>query len=98
MPETVAPVAERPRLGILISGRGSNLQAIIDATARGALGAAIAVVVSNRKGAAGLERARAAGIDTLCIESSGFADRDGFDRALVRALRARDVSLVCLPG
>ena len=85
-------------LGILISGRGSNLQAIIDAIHDGRLDAEIAVVVSNRPGAAGLERARAAGIETLCIDHRRSPSRDDFDRAVAAALRARDVALVCLAG
>jgi phosphoribosylglycinamide formyltransferase-1 len=86
------------RLGVLISGRGSNLQALIDATGDGRLDATIAVVISNVAGAAGLERARAAGIETVVVSHRGWASRDDFDRALVRELEARDVSLVCLAG
>jgi phosphoribosylglycinamide formyltransferase 1 len=86
------------RLGVLISGRGSNLQAIIDAIREGRLAAEIAVVISNRADAAGLDRARAAGIETLTISHRAFEARDGFDRALVRELRAREVGLVCLAG
>jgi len=86
------------RLGVLISGRGSNLQALVDAIAEGRLDASIAVVISNRVNAAGLERARAAGIDALFISHRAFATRDDFDRALVRELQARNVGLVCLAG
>jgi phosphoribosylglycinamide formyltransferase-1 len=86
------------RLGVLISGRGSNLQAIVDAIREGRLDAEIAVVISNRAEAAGLDRAREAGIETLNISHRGFAVRDDFDRALVEALRARSVGLVCLAG
>jgi phosphoribosylglycinamide formyltransferase-1 len=86
------------RLGVLISGRGSNLQALIDAIAAGRLDATIAVVISNREDAAGLERARLAGIEAVCISHRAFATRDEYDRALVRQLRARDVGLVCLAG
>jgi phosphoribosylglycinamide formyltransferase-1 len=86
------------RLGVLISGRGSNLQAIVDAVAEGRLDAQIAVVISNRAQAAGLDRARDAGIETLHIDHRAFAARDDFDRALVDALRARGVGLVCLAG
>jgi phosphoribosylglycinamide formyltransferase-1 len=85
-------------LGILISGRGSNLQAIIQAIADGRLDARIAVVISNRADAAGLQRAREAGIDTLCISHRGFATREDYDRRLVEELRSRDVGLVCLAG
>lgn len=86
------------RIGVLISGRGSNLQAIIDAAADGTLGATIALVISNRAGAAGLERARAAGIETLVIDHRAFASRDDFDGALASELRKRGVVLVCLAG
>lgn len=86
------------RLGILISGRGSNLQAIIDAITEGRLDAQIAVVISNRAGAAGLQRAREAGLKTSVIDHRNFSARDDFDRALVAELRAHDVGLVCLAG
>jgi phosphoribosylglycinamide formyltransferase 1 len=86
------------RLGVLISGRGSNLQALIDAIASGRLEASIAVVISNRKDAAGLERARAAGIETIVRSHRDFQSRDDYDRALARELRERAVGLVCLAG
>jgi phosphoribosylglycinamide formyltransferase-1 len=86
------------RLGVLISGRGSNLQALIDAIHEGTLEASIAIVISNRADAAGLERARRADIETLVIDHRGWATRDDFDRALVRELQARRVRLVCLAG
>jgi phosphoribosylglycinamide formyltransferase 1 len=85
-------------LGVLISGRGSNLQAIVDAIAAGTLDARIALVVSNRADAAGLERARLAGLETLCLSHRAFASRESYDRALVDELRAREVGLVCLAG
>lgn len=86
------------RLGVLISGRGSNLQALIEAIRDGRLDATIAVVISNRGDAQGLDRARAAGIETLTVSHRGWPSRDDHDRALVRELRARDVGLVCLAG
>jgi len=86
------------RLGVLISGHGSNLQALIDATRDGRLDASIAVVISNRADAAGLERARRAGIEALCIDHRASPSRDEHDRAVARELRARDVGLVCLAG
>jgi len=86
------------RIAVLISGRGSNLQALIDAIAAGRLDATIAVVISNRAGAGGLERARAAGIETLVLAHRTYPSRDAFEDALVRELRARDVALVCLAG
>lgn len=86
------------RLGVLISGRGSNLQALIDAVGDGRLHATIAVVISNRADAAGLARARQADIETLCIDHHDFRSRDEHDRAIARELQARDVALVCLAG
>ena len=86
------------RLAVLISGRGSNLQSIIDAIAARELDATIAVVVSNRSDAAGLLRAREAGIEALCLDPRNFPDRTAYDRAVVDILRARDVGLVCLAG
>ncbi len=86
------------RLGVLISGRGSNLQAIIDAIGDGRLNATIAVVISNCADAAGLDRARKAGIETVHLDHRTYPSRDAYDTALVAALRARDVRLVCLAG
>ena len=85
-------------LGVLISGRGSNLQAIVDAIVDRRLDATIAVVISNRPDAAGLERARAAGIDAICVDNRAFADRDAFDAAILAELEQRQVGLVCLAG
>ena len=89
---------ENRRIGVLISGRGSNLQAIIASIAGGRLDAEIAVVISNRAPAAGLERARAAGIETLHIDHKRYPSREAFDLAVVAALKQRGVSLVCLAG
>ena len=86
------------RIGVLISGRGSNLQSIIDAIASGALDATIAVVVSNRVDAPGLQRARDAGIEAVWLSPRDYADRDAYDRAIVAILQAREVGLVCLAG
>jgi phosphoribosylglycinamide formyltransferase-1 len=86
------------RLGVLISGRGSNLQAIIDAVRSGALDAAVAVVISSRADAAGLQRAREAGIETCYLSPRDHPDGDAYDRALVRTLKERGVDLVCLAG
>jgi phosphoribosylglycinamide formyltransferase-1 len=86
------------RLGVLISGRGSNLQSIIDAVAKGALDATVAVVISNRTGAAGLLRARAAGIDTLVVSPRDHATRDAYDQTVAEALKRCGVGLVCLAG
>ena len=86
------------RLGVLISGRGSNLQAIIEACADPAFPAAIALVVSNEGNAYGLARAAAAGIATTVVDHRDFPDRPAFDDALTAALAGAGVDLVCLAG
>jgi phosphoribosylglycinamide formyltransferase 1 len=86
------------KLGVLISGTGSNLQAIVDAILRGDLKAEIRLVISNRPDAPGLERARRHGIETEVIEHRKFPSREDFDRAVLAALRARSVELVALAG
>jgi phosphoribosylglycinamide formyltransferase-1 len=89
------------RLGVLISGRGSNLQAIIDAISARRLNAEIAIVISNRGDAQGLRRAEQSGIETLVVDHTDktkFPTREDYDRALVRILKDRDVRLVCLAG
>ena len=85
-------------IGVLISGRGSNLQAIIDATRDGRLDARLAIVISNRADAHGLERARAAGIDTLVRDHKAWPSREAYEAVLVEDLRARNVDLACLAG
>jgi phosphoribosylglycinamide formyltransferase-1 len=85
-------------IGVLISGRGSNLQAIIDAVKEGRLEARIAVVISNRADAYGLERAREAGIETLVRDHKAWPSREAYEAVLVGDLRARGVHLVCLAG
>jgi phosphoribosylglycinamide formyltransferase-1 len=85
-------------LGVLISGRGSNLQAIIEAIEDGRLDARIAVVVSNRADAAGLDWAELAGLETIVMPHRGYADRADYDRDLAAVLKARGVEVVCLAG
>ena len=85
------------KLGVLLSGRGSNLQALVDAERRGELGGAIAVVVSNVEDAPGLERARQAGIPAVFRDHRG-KKREAFDAEIVDILRAHHVDLVCLAG
>ena len=97
MPET-ARGSRTPALAVLISGRGSNLQSIIDAIGRGELDAAIAVVISNRVDAPGLARAREAGIEAFHLDPRGYGSRDALDHAIVSILRERGVDLVCLAG
>jgi phosphoribosylglycinamide formyltransferase-1 len=85
-------------IGVLVSGRGSNLQALIDAQQRGELGGGrIAVVFSNVEGAQGLERARRAGIPVAFKDHRGTA-REAFDAQIVEILKAHGVELVCLAG
>ena len=89
------------RIGVLISGRGSNLQAIIDAIADGKLNAELAVVLSNRPEAKGLERARKAGVETVVLDhqdKSAFPSREAYDRELIEQLKSRGVTTVCLAG
>jgi phosphoribosylglycinamide formyltransferase-1 len=88
----------RLKVAVLISGRGSNLGALIAASAAPGFPAEIALVIANRAAAAGLERARAAGIATAVIPHQGFADRAAFDAAIDRALGEAGVELVCLAG
>ena len=86
------------RVGVLVSGRGSNLQALLDACARPGYPAEVVVVISDRERAAALDRARAAGVEALVVNPKDFADREAFDLALVRELTARRVGLVCTAG
>jgi phosphoribosylglycinamide formyltransferase-1 len=86
------------RIGVLVSGRGSNLQALINAIHGGRLDAAIAVVISNVAGVPALARARQAGIETLVIPHTGWPSREAFDERIADALLTRDVRLVCLAG
>ncbi len=85
------------RLGILLSGRGSNFLAIADSIAEGRLDAEIAIVISNRPEAPGLEAARRRGLPAVSIPSKGM-DREAYDRLLVAELKNRGVELVCLAG
>jgi phosphoribosylglycinamide formyltransferase-1 len=85
------------RLGILLSGRGSNFEAIADQVADSRIDAEIAVVISNRPEARGLEAARRRGLQAICIPSKGL-DREAYDALLIRELRANAVDLVCLAG
>ena len=85
-------------LGVLASGRGSNLQAILDAIEAGRCPARVAVVVSDRAGARALERARAAGVKAVHLDPPAHADRAAFDRAMLAVLTEHAVELVCLAG
>jgi phosphoribosylglycinamide formyltransferase-1 len=85
-------------LGVLASGRGSNLQAILDAIAAGRCPARVAVVVSDRKDAGALDRARRAGILAVHLDPHAFPDRVAFDAAVATVLDEHGVALVCLAG
>jgi phosphoribosylglycinamide formyltransferase-1 len=86
------------RVAVLISGEGSNLQALIDAARAARLGAELVAVVSNRGAARGLERARAAGIDALCLPAARGQDRAGYDAALAALLAPHAPDLLVLAG
>ncbi|HEY8211304.1 MAG TPA: phosphoribosylglycinamide formyltransferase [Myxococcaceae bacterium] len=90
--------AARKRAGVLVSGSGSNLQALIDAARAADYPAEIAVVISNVAGARALERARDAGIPTELIPHKGYAERSPFDQAVLEALRRHGVEICCLAG
>jgi phosphoribosylglycinamide formyltransferase 1 len=94
----LSPARGRLRVGVLVSGRGSNLQALLDASASADYPAEVVVVISDRDRAAALDRARTAGVEALVVNPKDFADRESFDRALVRELTVRRVGLVCSAG
>lgn len=85
-------------LGVLVSGRGSNLQSILDAVASRTLDARVAVVISNVDKVAALDRAHKAGVEALVIDHRLFENRQAFDAAVVSVLRSRGVDLVVLAG
>jgi phosphoribosylglycinamide formyltransferase-1 len=90
-------MTEKKKIGILISGRGSNMLAIIEAVEQGRLDAEVALVISNITTAAGLEKARQHGIETLAVSHKGLA-REEHERLVVAELKARNVELVCMAG
>ena len=91
-------MSSKLRLGVLASGGGTNLQAIIDRCQDGSLDASIALVLTNNPDAGALDRARRAGIPTACVNHRDFATREEFDCALVKSLQAAEVELVVLAG
>jgi phosphoribosylglycinamide formyltransferase 1 len=93
----VSSPANAGRIGVLMSGRGSNLQALLDAAAGGTLGGQVVVAISNVADVPGLERARRAGVPALVQDHRG-RPREEHDRALLEHLRAHSVDLVCLAG
>jgi phosphoribosylglycinamide formyltransferase-1 len=91
-------MAKRLRLGVLASGGGTNLQAIIDRCQDGSLDAEIALVLTNKPDAGALQRAAEAGIQTCCIDHRNFESRQDFDRAVVTRLQESGIELVVLAG
>lgn len=91
-------MSERPRLVVLISGSGSNLQAFIDQSASGELPAEIAAVIANKPDARGLQRAEQAGIPALCVPHTQFPDRESFDAKLAECIDQFAPDLVILAG
>ena len=88
----------KKRIGVLLSGRGSNFEALADSVAAGRLpGAEIAVVISNREAAPGIERASTRGFDARVIPSKGL-EREAYDKLVIGALQEKNVELVCLAG
>jgi phosphoribosylglycinamide formyltransferase-1 len=98
VPASPASPGSPLRLGVLVSGSGTNLQAILDAIAQGSLDAKVCVVVSNVPSAKGLDRARAAGVPTVVLDHKAEPSREAFDAKIVEALRASGVSHVVLAG
>ena len=86
------------RIGVLVSGRGSNLQALLDAESRGELRGQIVVVISNKNKALAMERARKVGIQTIVVTKSEFPDREKFDEQIAEVLRCYNVDLIVLAG
>ncbi|MDQ7844174.1 MAG: phosphoribosylglycinamide formyltransferase [Armatimonadota bacterium] len=86
------------RIGVLASGAGTNLQAILDACARGEIDGRVVVVVSNNPKAMALDRARRAGIPAVAMHHRAFPDRDTFDAKLAEILHSYEVDLVCMAG
>ena len=88
----------RVKVGILISGRGSNMAALIEAARAEDFPAEIALVVANKADSGGLEKARAEGVEALALNAKAFADKTAFEAAIDAELRARGVEIVCLAG
>ncbi|MGH7846676.1 MAG: phosphoribosylglycinamide formyltransferase [Candidatus Binatia bacterium] len=91
-------MARKVPLGVLISGNGSNLQAIIDAIEKGTLDAEIRIVISNKQDALGLARAQRQGIPTQVVDHRVHASREAYDKVLIELLQANHVELVILAG
>jgi len=94
IPRSRVPV----RIGVLVSGHGTNLQAILDACRRGAIPGRVVVVISSRAQACALERARLAGVPSVVVAPRALPDRQAYDRRLAEVLQASGVDLICLAG
>jgi phosphoribosylglycinamide formyltransferase-1 len=91
-------MSEKPSIAVLVSGSGSNLQAIIDASERGEIPCRVGIVISNKADAYGLVRAKKHGIPTESVDHKGFSTREEFDAKLVEIIRGTGAELVCLAG
>jgi phosphoribosylglycinamide formyltransferase 1 len=91
-------VSSKFKLAVLVSGRGSNLQAIIDSIEKSDLQAEIALVISNVKDAFALERAEKHGLEVLFLDPKSYPDRNEYEQALVKQIQAKSVNLICLAG
>ncbi|MGB3095559.1 MAG: phosphoribosylglycinamide formyltransferase [Candidatus Deferrimicrobiaceae bacterium] len=91
-------MSEKPSIAVLVSGSGSNLQAIIDASERGEIPCRVGIVISNKADAYGLVRAKKHGIPTEVVDHKGFSTREEFDAKLVEVIRGTGAELVCLAG
>ncbi|MCL2680806.1 MAG: phosphoribosylglycinamide formyltransferase, partial [Coriobacteriia bacterium] len=94
----MSDISPKIRLGVLLSGSGSNLQAIVDATFAGTLDAEVAVVIANKPDAYGLQRAAAAGITAVGLDAANYPDAAAFDRALLYELHKHQVDWVVMAG
>lgn len=90
--------AKKGRIAVFLSGRGSNFEALREAVDEGRINAAIALVFSNKADAAGLLKAREAGLETLFLDPKAHATREEYDQAIVRELGKRGIDLICLAG
>ncbi|QPJ62679.1 MAG: phosphoribosylglycinamide formyltransferase [Candidatus Nitronauta litoralis] len=86
------------KIAVLVSGRGTNLQSILDQVESGSLPVEVALIISNKKNAQALERGRKAGIPSKFINPKDYPDRDAYDAVLVKLLQAENVDLICLAG
>ncbi len=86
------------KLGVLVSGRGTNLQSILDQIEEGTIQAEVALIISNKETAPALERGRQSGIKSLFVNPKDYPDRATYDAALVKLLKEHEVDLICLAG